>query len=81
MQIMQLLKSSCPSLPMKAPGYIYTGRWIRPRGKKKEHKKKRKKMRKNSRKDIHNQKSSNLRLSFHYREETSSNHYSVIFGN
>ena len=50
-------------------------------GQDKEKKQKKEKDEENSRKEIHNQKSSKLRLPFHFREETSPNHYSIVFKN
>jgi len=48
------------------------------KGKKKERRKRERKQKK-SRREIHNKKSSTLRLLFLYKEETSLNNYSIVF--
>jgi len=48
-------------------------------GKGKNERRKRERKQKKSRREIHNKKSSTLRLLFLYKEETSLNNYSIVF--
>ena len=80
-QIMQLLKSAWFALPIKARfSDIHTLHWGMDKPKEENTKKKK---RKNRRKEIHSMKPSKLRLLFHYKfhrkEESSPNHYSIVF--